>query len=58
VDGRDNGHQLKYPVIESYGNHDVDNQIGGVVLKGIVRRNGESKLKRAFSDNRLHSAWD
>jgi hypothetical protein len=52
------GHQLKYPVIESYGNHDVDNQSDDVVPKGIVRRNGESKLKRAFCDNRLHSAWD
>jgi cytolysin (calcineurin-like family phosphatase) len=52
------GHQLKYPVIESYGNHDIDNQSNDLVLQGIARRNGESKLKRTFCDNRLHSAWD
>ena len=57
VNGGD-GAQLKYPIIEAYGNHDVDDQTGDVVLNGIARRNGESKLKRDFSANRLHSAWD
>jgi hypothetical protein len=52
------GHQLKYPVIEAYGNHDIDSQAGNLLLNGIVRRNGESKIKRTFSVNRLHSAWD
>ena len=50
--------QLRFPLVEGYGNHDVQNQAGDVVLKGIVARNRRSTLRRRFSTGGLHSAWD
>ena len=52
------GRRLHFPIIEGYGNHDVQNQTGDAVLRGIVARNRQSKLARTFSPDGLHSAWD
>jgi cytolysin (calcineurin-like family phosphatase) len=58
VNGGTGAHQLRYPIVEGYGNHDVHNQTGDAVLHGIVARNQQSKLARTFSPDGLHSAWD
>jgi 3',5'-cyclic AMP phosphodiesterase CpdA len=57
-------HQLKYPVIESVGNHDIRdnhdpaNAVTHLVTDGIIARNKQSTLKRDFCPEHLHSAWD
>jgi hypothetical protein len=49
---------MRVPVIESYGNHDIHNQTGDAVIKGIIARNSQSKMKRDFCPANPHSAWD
>jgi cytolysin (calcineurin-like family phosphatase) len=58
VNGGAKPRQIRFPIIEGYGNHDVHNQTGDAVLKGIIARNKRSKLARTFSADGLHSAWD
>ncbi len=58
VNGGTGPNQIRFPLVEAYGNHDIDNQTGDVVLKGIIARNHESKLDRTLSADGLHSAWD
>ena len=59
VNGGRGPRQLRFPVVEGYGNHDVQNQTGDAVLHGIVTRNRRSTLPgRVFSADGLHSAWD
>ncbi len=52
------GGRVRFPLVEGYGNHDVMHQSGDAVLRAVVARNRQSVLRRQFSADGLHSAWD
>jgi cytolysin (calcineurin-like family phosphatase) len=52
------GAHLHWPVYEGYGNHDVREQIGDAVLKGIIQRNACRATPVNTSPNGLHYSWD
>ena len=47
---------LKYDIMETFGNHDGDTS--GIVRKGIVKRNKNREDVTNISNNGLHYSWD
>ena len=48
--------KIKYPVFESFGNH--DGNIDGLVRTGVIERNKKRRKITAISENGLHYSWD
>ena len=48
--------KIKYPVFESFGNHDGNHD--GIVRTGVIERNKKRRKIIAISENGLHYSWN